>query len=638
LYRFEGEYAIVSLLVSSHLGTFRVSVSFSYCFRCDFFEATEHSRCRCSISWSIWASTVRKLNVLCVRHTRSGWLRRYLLDCNENETISDAAGQPKVEGADQQAEVEPPAQNEERLRDAVYGDFAGMDHMESTSVVQLIEDDESSTAKNGPVTTQQVPGSGEEQSSYKCLMCGAVFADFDKLSVHVDITKHTKFSKLGDGVVPLTEEEKQRRLAAAQAKLKEIRAQKAEQEAKEAIEKELRRRREGQSMAQAEEERKRREMKEWAEAKKREKREEELARRRVLEQIKMDREAQKAVGMATNTASQLVKQDVVTAPPAASSCTSSRLQASETLGSVRVWAQMKGEERGIHGDIELISPFPRKVFNQEDYAIPLKGLGLVPSASLVAQLLSTRNHCNDASVRIRLCAYHLCGLDSRVTNATVKKFVDRILHLKRRLEKTRPGRSMTGLQVQRSVAFWIGKSDFMTYTIVSSVVWKFRFVGGLDCPDWILAEVAAFSKLSVIKFKNWCSQCVSNLIAKRSEWSELQIAALNSDGAIGDDSLKAMLAALSFIFEKSIKNDCSPRDLELEMQQLGLPAGPSLSVTSRSVKNIDTDKVHILNLRSSNGEQIAVALNDQKLHLLQKELGEALDIIRPYVKSSTTKS
>lgn len=55
--------------------------------------------------------------------------------------------------------------------------------------------------------------------------------------MHVDITKHTKFSKLGDGVVPLTEEEKQRRLAAAQAKLKEIRAQKAEQEAKEAIEK-----------------------------------------------------------------------------------------------------------------------------------------------------------------------------------------------------------------------------------------------------------------------------------------------------------------------------------------------------------------------------------------------------------------
>lgn len=61
---------------------------------------------------------------------------------------------------------------------------------------------------------------------------------------------------------------------------------------------------------------------------------EELARRRVLEQIKMDREAQKAVGMATNTASQLVKQDVVTAPPAASSCTSSRLQVRLPDGSL----------------------------------------------------------------------------------------------------------------------------------------------------------------------------------------------------------------------------------------------------------------------------------------------------------------
>uniref|UniRef100_A0A915AIT2 UBX domain-containing protein 1 n=1 Tax=Parascaris univalens TaxID=6257 RepID=A0A915AIT2_PARUN len=324
----------------------------------------------------------------------------YLLDSDENE-MSHATSQPKVESADQQTKVEPPAQNKERLRNATYEDFAGMDHMESTSVVQLIEDEESSAAKNGPTATQQEPGSKEEKPSYKCLMCGAVFADFEKLSVHVDITKHTKFSKLGDGVVPMTEEEKQKRLAAAQAKLKEIRAQKAEQEAKETIEKELRRRREGQSVAQAEEERKRREMKEWAEAKKREKREEELARRRVLEQIKMDREAQKALGMATNTSPQLVKQDIVTASPAASSCTSSRLQvrlpdgsliretfdASETLGSVRVWAQMKGEERGIHGDIELISPFPRKVFNQEDYAIPLKGLGLVPSASLVAQLV-----------------------------------------------------------------------------------------------------------------------------------------------------------------------------------------------------------------------------------------------------------
>lgn len=40
-----------------------------------------------------------------------------------------------------------------------------------------------------------------------------------------------------------------------------------------------------------------------------------------------------------------------------------------------------------------------------------------------------------------------------------------------------------------------------------------------------------------------------------------------------NESLKAMLAALVFILEKAVKSACSSHDLELEMQQLGLPAG-----------------------------------------------------------------
>ena len=30
---------------------------------------------------------------------------------------------------------------------------------------------------------------------------------------------------------------------------------------------------------------------------------------------------------------------------------------------------------------------------------------------------------------------------------------------------------------------------------------KFTFCGGLDCPDWILAEIAAMSSISAIKVK-----------------------------------------------------------------------------------------------------------------------------------------
>lgn len=48
---------------------------------------------------------------------------------------------------------------------------------------------------------------------------------------------------------------------------------------------------------------------------------------------------------------------------------------------------------------------------------------------------------------------------------------------------------------------------------------------------------------------------------------------LHSFSALDDESLKGMLAALTFILEKTTKNACSAGDLELEMQQLGLPAG-----------------------------------------------------------------
>lgn len=42
--------------------------------------------------------------------------------------------------------------------------------------------------------------------------------------------------------------------------------------------------------------------------------------------------------------------------------------------------------------------------------------------------------------------------------------------------------------------------------------------------------------------------------------------------------MKAMIAALSFIFEKSAKNHCSPEDVEKEMLQIGFSAGMIVSM------------------------------------------------------------
>ncbi|VDM47500.1 unnamed protein product [Toxocara canis] len=357
----------------------------------------------------------------------------YLLE-HDNGTKTE----PAVSASQPQAEMTEQQQGGQKA--------AAVDQMESSSVVQLIDDDEPTPASKEAVAPQPPSKTTAQPHSFKCLVlvwlfycallvecfsfctsntcshmhfstifrCEKMFADTDSLSMHAEISKHGRFEESTEEVKPLTDEEKRQRLEAAQAKLKEIRVKKQEQERKEAIEKEIKRRRDGQSMIEAEEERKQREMKEWAEAKKREKREvietgarfltraayfpveetwilsqEELARRRVLEQIKMDREARKTADNSVAAASQSI-QPIVMTTPAAISSTDTRLQirlpdgsliretfeANEILASVRVWAQMKGEEKGaFRGNIELISPFPRKTFSQDDYAKPLKALG-----------------------------------------------------------------------------------------------------------------------------------------------------------------------------------------------------------------------------------------------------------------------
>ncbi|OZC12696.1 HCaRG protein [Onchocerca flexuosa] len=192
---------------------------------------------------------------------------------------------------------------------------------------------------------------------------------------------------------------------------------------------------------------------------------------------------------------------------------------------------------------------------------------------------------------------------------------------------------------------------------------KFHFVGGLDCPDWILAEMASLSKLPVLKFKNWCSSCVECLISGRTEWNDEQLTILNADKTFDDESLKGMLAALTFILEKSTKSGCSARDLELEMQQLGLPAehckqltkiyamnleelksgllssfprASSLAISSVDAKEEGTGKVYIMNMRTNNHEDISVMLNDAKLNYLVHELSQAMDVIEPFIRNMTS--
>ncbi|KAF7638794.1 hypothetical protein Mgra_00001876 [Meloidogyne graminicola] len=71
---------------------------------------------------------------------------------------------------------------------------------------------------------------------------------------------------------------------------------------------------------------------------------------------------------------------------------------------------------------------------------------------------------------------------------------------------------------------------------------KFHFIGGLDCPEWVLSQISQISKINLNEFKELCSTIIEHFKNKTRQWNEIKF---------------------SFC-------DNSANDLEAEMLQLGL--------------------------------------------------------------------
>ncbi|XP_015924817.1 COMM domain-containing protein 4 [Parasteatoda tepidariorum] len=98
---------------------------------------------------------------------------------------------------------------------------------------------------------------------------------------------------------------------------------------------------------------------------------------------------------------------------------------------------------------------------------------------------------------------------------------------------------------------------------------KFRFCGELDCPDWVLAEIATLSKITSVKMKLLCSQVISGILGSPIDFDKVR--KLTSDAKYENSDIKATISALHFIFTSSAKHGVDEESLSNELQQLGLP-------------------------------------------------------------------
>ncbi|CAD5206189.1 unnamed protein product [Bursaphelenchus okinawaensis] len=186
---------------------------------------------------------------------------------------------------------------------------------------------------------------------------------------------------------------------------------------------------------------------------------------------------------------------------------------------------------------------------------------------------------------------------------------------------------------------------------------KFRFVGDLDCPDWVLAEISQFTQITKNSFNSLCEEMCTRLLMSNRQFTPEDTERTQNLAGIDMETAKGVIAALAFIIEKSAKHKCDPSDLEKEMLQCGMafdhakelsavynkhfsklttklgrdiPKAPSLTILEKTQKEINSVKVNLYSLSDSNGKKFQLGMTDKQQESLKQEMQRALKSLEPY--------
>ncbi|XP_054167357.1 COMM domain-containing protein 4-like [Oppia nitens] len=98
---------------------------------------------------------------------------------------------------------------------------------------------------------------------------------------------------------------------------------------------------------------------------------------------------------------------------------------------------------------------------------------------------------------------------------------------------------------------------------------RFRFCGNNDCQDWLLAQISLLSKLTSIKMKVLCNECLNDIVDNNLNMQT--ITKIGSEAKLDSHHIRGIVSAIQFIFMSSSKYSTDCDTLSNELQQLGLP-------------------------------------------------------------------
>ncbi|KAG0555872.1 hypothetical protein KC19_11G009900 [Ceratodon purpureus] len=165
---------------------------------------------------------------------------------------------------------------------------------------------------------------------------------------------------------------------------------------------------------------------------------------------------------------------------------------------------------------------------------------------------------------------------------------------------------------------------------------KFHLCGGLDAPDWILANIVTLSTIPSTRVKVLVEYIIHRIAEGTFDYdSALKI---TTDASLGVSDAKACIAALHFMVSNAAKFDVEDSTLSRELQQLGLPKVPSLEVKAWQIQSGDTRHV-VMRLKSTaddteqekdEAEDFVVSMTVEKFRVLHHELKAARALMDAY--------
>lgn len=239
----------------------------------------------------------------------------------------------------------------------------------------------------------------DQARSLVCNECGKKFKGTAQAEFHASKSGHTDFAESTEEIAPLTDEEKQAKLAELREKLAAKKAVLSEQDKIDQKRNEQINRKKTKETEDLKEQLRVKEQIKEAEKKRREKQADIEAKKRIQAKIAADKEERRLKAEREKAARAGIAVPVAEAPapaPAppkpASDYKETRLRLQTSAGNIMKTfpvettlfevAAAVGEETGR--DVESFTQnFPRKVFSQEYFGESLKDLKLVPSASLI---------------------------------------------------------------------------------------------------------------------------------------------------------------------------------------------------------------------------------------------------------------